>query len=256
VNSTRWADEWERFGQHDPYFGVCNLDQNRGVALSADASVAFWASGASDVAAIAVQIEELSGQAFAPQRALEFGCGVGRLTIPLAQRAREVVAVDIAPSMIERAREHTAAAGLNNVHFALSDASLSRVEGRFDFVYSFIVFQHIPPNIGYDLFRQLLGKLAPGGFGALHVTYGRRASLVRRIVHAGRCKWRIANMIVNVLQGRSARTPMMPMFEYDRRVLLQLLDAANCGHPREQATDHGGHLGAMLMFHKGAGRHS
>ena len=250
MSNGRWADEWERFGQTDPYYGVCNLVQNRGSVLAADASAAFWASGERQVAATASQIEEMSGRVFAPGRVLDFGCGVGRLTIPLAQRATEVVAVDISPSMIKHARGHAAAVGLSNVHFALSDATLSQVEGSFDFVHSFIVFQHIPPSLGYNLFIRLLGKLAPEGFGALHFTYGRRASAFRRAVHAARRESSVVNMFVNLAQGRSARSPMMPMFEYDRRALVRLLEDADCTEPREEFTDHGGHLGVMLLFQK------
>src|SRR5688572_11798148 len=40
------------------------------------------------------------------RRALDFGCGIGRLTVPLADYCNEVVGVDIAGSMVEIARRH------------------------------------------------------------------------------------------------------------------------------------------------------
>jgi len=40
-------------------------------------------------------------------RALDFGCGLGRLTQPLAERFDEAVGVDIAASMIEGARRQS-----------------------------------------------------------------------------------------------------------------------------------------------------
>ena len=49
---------------------------------------------------------------------LDFGCGPGRLTIPLARRIGpkgEVTAVDIQPGMIERAKEKAQAAFLTNI---------------------------------------------------------------------------------------------------------------------------------------------
>jgi hypothetical protein len=62
----------------------------------------------------------------------------------------------------------------------------------------------------------------------------------------------VVNAVVNVVQGRPLSAPMMPMFEYDRAVLLQLLKNANCAELHERSTDHGGHLGAVLMFRKSA----
>ena len=51
---------------------------------------------------------------------LDAGCGPGRLTIPLARQAGprgEVVAMDIQPGMLSRAREKAQAANLTNIRF-------------------------------------------------------------------------------------------------------------------------------------------
>jgi 2-polyprenyl-3-methyl-5-hydroxy-6-metoxy-1,4-benzoquinol methylase len=250
----RWAREWEKFGRADPYFGVCNLNDNRGSALTGDAARRFWDSGEREVGSMAAVIEAEWGHVLAPRRALDFGCGVGRLTIPLARRAGQVVAVDVSPAMIERAQRHVHDAGLTNVQFAVSDPALAQVTGPLDFVMSFIVFQHIPPELGYQLAAAILQRLAPGGFGALHFTVQRRASWLRRAVHSARRRSPAINAVVNVLQGRSPSAPMMPMFEYDRDTLHRLLRDAGCHDVRERATDHGGHLGVILFFHKEAAR--
>ena len=254
--TSRWTDEWERFGSSDPYYGVCNLEQNRGTVLSVQAAAAFWESGESEIGSIVAFIEERFARPFSPRFALEFGCGVGRLTIPLARRSARVLAVDISPAMIDRARTHVSAAGLANVAFALSDDDLSSVPAGFDFVLSYTVFQHIPPALGYAHLARILDRLAPGGFGALHFTFYRRASLLRKAVHAMRRRSRLANALVNLLQRRPAGAPMMPMFEYERATLLRLLRDAGCGEPYERATDHGGHIGAVLLFRKPSVEHA
>ena len=55
------------------------------------------------------------------RRALDFGCGIGRATIPLAGHFDEVVGVDVAPGMIEQARSNALAAGSDNVRFVLNE---------------------------------------------------------------------------------------------------------------------------------------
>ena len=78
-------------------------------------------------------------------RALDIGCGVGRLTRPLADRFNAVVGVDISQRMIDGARALDPAAP-GNVSFEKVPGSgaLPFPDSSFDFVFSYIVFQHLP----------------------------------------------------------------------------------------------------------------
>lgn len=78
------------------------------------------------------------------EAALDFGCGVGRLTRALARRFDRCVGVDISPRMIELAR--TRNADVERCVFMVNDAdSLEMFDSvEFDFVYSNIVLQHLP----------------------------------------------------------------------------------------------------------------
>jgi SAM-dependent methyltransferase len=99
----------------------------------------FLESGERDLADLVLDGIHLGPEA----SALEIGCGVGRLLIPLARRVTHVVGVDISPVMIETSRAYLAS--VPNVSARLTDGTLSGVEdASLDFVYSFIVFQHIP----------------------------------------------------------------------------------------------------------------
>jgi ubiquinone/menaquinone biosynthesis C-methylase UbiE len=77
-------------------------------------------------------------------RILEIGCGAGRMTLPLSHTFGQVDAVDISPEMIARAQE--ALRDRKNVHLHVNNgADLSLFpDEHFDFVFSAIVFQHIP----------------------------------------------------------------------------------------------------------------
>jgi len=100
---------------------------------------------------------------------LDAGCGPGRLTVPLARGVGprgQVLAVDIQPGMLARARARTEAAGLSNVEFAaaaLGDGSLPAA--RFDRAVMVTVLGEIPDQAA--AFDELYSALAPGGILAV-----------------------------------------------------------------------------------------
>ncbi len=53
--------------------------------------------------------------------ALDCGCGPGRITVPLAQRAGKVTAMDVAGKMLATCQQNVESAGLNNVDFVVQD---------------------------------------------------------------------------------------------------------------------------------------
>jgi SAM-dependent methyltransferase len=123
----------------------------------------FLESGEREVAALMRKSESL-GHPTARGRALDFGCGVGRLTRALGVRFRETVGVDISPTMIDQARRVNAdrpnCTFVHNVQPALSifpDAS-------FDLVYTNIVLQHLPNQSTAERYiGELVRVLAAGG---------------------------------------------------------------------------------------------
>jgi ubiquinone/menaquinone biosynthesis C-methylase UbiE len=77
-------------------------------------------------------------------RILEIGCGAGRMTKHLGEIFGEVHGVDVSDEMIRLGK--TRLKSLGNVHLYHNNGSdLSMFSGNFfDFVFSFITFQHIP----------------------------------------------------------------------------------------------------------------
>jgi SAM-dependent methyltransferase len=143
---------WERLARLDPYWAIDNRPAWRRNRAELGE---FFADGR-------VLIERQLAQAatacpeFRWGRALDFGCGVGRLSVALAARFREVVGVDISAEMIALARRHHQ--GVDNLNFVRNtraDLQAFRPDD-FDFVYSFITLQHVPP----PLIRSYLGEFA------------------------------------------------------------------------------------------------
>ena len=243
---------WERLAR-DPYYAVLNEDGFRQDRAADDARARFDLSGERDVAETLGEIRRHFDQQFRPSRALDFGCGVGRLTFPLARECGHVTGVDISRTMIEEARKNRDARGLENVSLSTSDeffTASSAAEPGFDFIHSYIVFQHIPPAIGLRLAGTLVHRLVPGGIGALHFTYARRASRTRRVVHRLRRIVPGMNVLANLVQRRPLLEPLIPMYGYDLGTLFAMLGDGGCTDVHARLTDHGGHLGAMLLFRR------
>jgi 2-polyprenyl-3-methyl-5-hydroxy-6-metoxy-1,4-benzoquinol methylase len=242
------GEEWDKWGKTNPYFGVSSRPENLSDRIDEAARARFFESGAAEIAETMDEMRRVAGAGFSPGRVLDFGCGVGRLTIPLARVARHVVGVDVSPAMIEEARANCRRAGITNVEFKASAGSLEGIDGPFDFVHSFIVFQHIPPEIGYGLFEAILDRLAPDGCGMLHFTHARRGSRLRLFGHRARRSSRVVHRLLNLAQGRPADAPLMAMFEYDLDRLLEMLRTRGLERVGGRLTDHDGLAGIMLGF--------
>lgn len=159
--------DWERRARENAPFYVCTT--------AADSPQSFAASGDRDL-----EDQVLDGLDVSPQwRVLEIGCGVGRLLRPLAPRVAQVVGVDISEEMLRRARERCASLG--NVELKRTDGRLEFLaDGAFDFVYSHIVFQHLPRKAYAErYFREAYRLLVPGGIFRVQVD-GRSRQVFRR----------------------------------------------------------------------------
>ncbi len=98
------------------------------------------------------------------RRALEIGCGPGRLMKPLARNFGEIHGVDVSDEMIRLARERLRGIPHAHVH-ATSGATLAPfADESFDLVYSYAVFQHIPSrDVVFEYLREAHRVLKPRG---------------------------------------------------------------------------------------------
>jgi SAM-dependent methyltransferase len=137
------AEQWERYGREDPYYGVLSYHAFHRDELDAAALERFYASGEDHVSRLEDCIP-IRG------RALDFGCGTGRVLIALAQRCEHVTGVDVSPSMLAECQRACDQRTVSNV--TLADTIPA---GPFDFVHSLNVLQHVPTRQGYDLIDRM-----------------------------------------------------------------------------------------------------
>lgn len=256
---------WERWGTQDPYFGVLTDPKFRSNALTLEARQEFFSSGQHHVDhVLSVCRTEIDG-AFTPSRVLDFGCGVGRLVIPFAALAPDVVGVDISPSMLAEARRNCDAAGVQSASLVLSDDTLSRVEGDFDLVHTCIVLQHIEIQRGRQLFARLVELIRPGGVGALHVTFAWDAFPAtfgqpplppeptpptrREKLKAG-LRRLLGRAPPAPVASEETPDPEMQMNFYNLSDLLFCVQQSGVQRVHSELTDHGGALGVFMFFRK------
>lgn len=95
--------------------------------------------------------------------AVDLCCGDGLFTAPLARMSRHVIAIDLDPEMLDRARARLAAAGLTNCDFVAGDAYrvAEIVHDPIDFVLMANTFHGVPDQ--GKLSRAVVAILKPGG---------------------------------------------------------------------------------------------
>jgi ubiquinone/menaquinone biosynthesis C-methylase UbiE len=101
-------------------------------------------------------------------RALEIGCGPGRLMRPMSRHFVEIHGVDVSDEMIALAREKLS--DIPNAYPRVTNgSSLAGYDDEsFDFVYSYAVFQHIPSrDVIFEYLRETHRVLKTGGFARL-----------------------------------------------------------------------------------------
>ena len=95
--------------------------------------------------------------------ALDFGCGIGRLSQALASHFDQVYGVDISPKMIDLAREHNRQGERVAYRWNPDSHLRSFANGSMDMIYSWITLQHMRPRHAREYMREFLRVLAPGG---------------------------------------------------------------------------------------------
>ena len=242
---TAASTDWQRFGATDPYWAVITDEKFHGSTITPEARREFFQSGEDHIESVVRTIRDKVDASFSPSRALDFGCGVGRVLIPLARRYPNAVGVDVASSMLAEAGKNLAERGVN-AELILGDDALTRVGGTFDFIHSYIVLQHIPPNRGERIAAALLDKLRPGGVAALHFTYRMLLPPRQRLSRWARLRAPLVGKAWNLAKGRRANSSSIEVYEYDLARILELFRDASCSDLHLKFTEHGGVRGVMI----------
>lgn len=238
--------DWELWGQDDPYYGVLADEKFRRHNLSQETLRDFFASGEEHVNRVLGVIWQHLEANFKPTKALDFGCGVGRLAVPLAGLCKTVTGLDVSKPMLVEAEKNCRDKGITNARFLASDDQLSGLDGEYDFIHSFIVFQHIPIRRGEQILEKLLARLTVGGAAVLHFTYDRQASFLRKAVNWVRHNIPLAHPVFNILQDKRLAERPIQMNYYNLGRLINIFHDNNLTSLFLETTNHGGHCGVVF----------
>ncbi|HEY9735499.1 MAG TPA: class I SAM-dependent methyltransferase [Trichocoleus sp.] len=173
MDLTRLQRVWNSLGETEPFWAV--ITESSSLSTSADfKNERFYQSGVDEIKAVSDYLTSL-GLTLQGKRALDFGCGVGRLTQALAPYFDRVDGVDIAASMVETARQHNVHGDQCVYHVNTADNLAIFPEAAFDFIYSNITLQHMEPQYALKYVQEFLRLLKPGGIALFQIPCHRKS---------------------------------------------------------------------------------
>jgi SAM-dependent methyltransferase len=222
---------WDGLGRRDPLWAVLTWPDKQGNKWTIEE---FLATGRAEVDRLMGHLDRVAPAC--PRRsALDFGCGVGRVSQALAARFDRVVGVDVARSMIEQARAYNRIPDRCSFELNRSRRLRGFASDSFDLVYSRIVLQHMAPSLARGYVRELVRILAPGGALVFQLpermSVDQRKLFLRAPVEGSALKRRLPRPLVRAWRAfkyigiylRTARD--MEMHGIDRDDVVALLES-------------------------------
>ncbi len=150
---------WEALGERDPLWAILSNPDKKGRRWTNDE---FFATGVREIQTLMNELRS-PGRALGSRAALDFGCGVGRLTQPLTTYFDEVVGVDLSPAMVRLAQAHSRAP--DRCRYVVNAAPNLGIfqTGSFDLVLSYLTLQHIPPHLSTSYLGEFVRVTRTGG---------------------------------------------------------------------------------------------
>jgi ubiquinone/menaquinone biosynthesis C-methylase UbiE len=160
----RMRNEWNERAREDAHYFVAfgRRDQD---------DEEFFSTATDLVRELESELKRLPAKVHTDHRkALEIGCGPGRLMRPMSRHFGEIHGIDVSDEMVERARRKLAGIPQAHPHDAGGSDLALFSNDTFDFVYSYAVFQHIPSaDVVFSYLRETVRVLKPGGIARLHI---------------------------------------------------------------------------------------
>jgi len=223
--STSADRRFDRFAAREPYFSILTDPRFLRANLTPENEREFFITGEAVVSWMLAVIDAALAPQFAPMSILEYGCGIGRLALPLARRPGSVTAVDRSPEMLKAARKEAERSGLGHIVFQ-SPEELFASGRTFDLVVCYHVLQRMRREEALPLMSRLLALTGAGGVAVFQWPY--RTS---DPAHVAASRWLreyvpAVNRLMNVLRHKPAGDPFVPTHTFDLADGLSIFDAA------------------------------
>jgi len=159
---------FETFGREDPFWAVLSDKRFKHNRWDKEA---FFATGRREIQAVLDYVAE-KGLVMRKGKALDFGCGVGRLSQAMADHFDQVVGVDIAQPMLDVAADHNRHG--EHCRYVLNTSEDLGVfeDSGFDFIYSNITLQHMARQHATRYIAEFFRLARPGGVVVFQIPAG------------------------------------------------------------------------------------
>jgi SAM-dependent methyltransferase len=149
---------WEDLAKQDPLWAILSVPAKKGGKWDLEE---FFYQGRAEATRVLQKVTSLHSLRF--EAALDFGCGVGRVTQYFADQFQKVIGVDISARMIELARQfNQSRQNVEYCHNPHRDLAMF-TDRSFDFVYSNLVLQHMKPMYAVRYINEFFRITRPDG---------------------------------------------------------------------------------------------
>lgn len=221
--------DWEGLAKQDAMWAILTNPEKAGNKWGNDD---FFASGRNEIAIVFDELKNRNALPIDNQSALDFGCGVGRLTHALADLFQKVTGIDVSPTMIAKAND------LNTnpakVSFKVNENTVTNFkEASFSFVYTTIVLQHIPYPQQVEYISEFCRLLKPGGILVFQIPTKdiRNLSLIQKVKSTVKVRERLSKIGI----GSYHHMQMNPV---DENEIKSVLTSAGCEVLQQLFTNH------------------
>jgi 2-polyprenyl-3-methyl-5-hydroxy-6-metoxy-1,4-benzoquinol methylase len=237
VELERLRSDWDALARRDALWAILTDESKAGGRWDV---AEFFATGEIEMATVMGYLDEVGCLPVAGGTALDFGCGVGRLTQALARRFAACVGVDISEEMIRKAGALNQYAHCSYVKSVAE--RLSFADESFSFVYSNIVLQHMPRGLATGYLREFVRVLQPGGVLVFGVQDSYVASDAASRVARARDVLRLRTRLKTALGRREADMQMHLLAEADVREAVRPARVVDVRMTNTAAKDFNGRL--------------
>jgi len=241
VNLEEAVKNWTTLGEDDPMWVVLTDPDKKGNRWGRDE---FFATGRATVADMLATLRS-AGLSPAKDRALDFGCGVGRITQALADHFKFVDGVDISASMLRHAEKFNQHPDRVKYHLNTRSDLTVLPAAQYDFIGSVIALQHTPQQFQRNYLADFCRLLKPGGCGYLQTIHAQgwrayvpewAADFIRRRRHPGQA--------------------FIPLYGLDPKAVRRIFEHGRCRIVRHDTTGYSGwesrYLSDLYLIQKSA----
>lgn len=161
---------WTKLGKDEPYWSVLTSNRYKCSEIGQNSIDQFYKTGKKDVGLIELALTRNNININRLKSCLEYGCGIGRMTIWLAGLFSKVIALDFSRSHLDFLKIKCLEKEIKNI----DTFHLKSVEGlddieSIDLIISLLTLQHNPPPVLAYIIDKLLKKLNHRGVAIFNV---------------------------------------------------------------------------------------